>query len=109
MNCGRGPGGNWVDELGLCPAASAVECEGLNGGTNGGRICWAIAGTMCGGNPQGTFADKCTSCITCEVFLSVEEEEGGSFQLRTPEVTKRKVAEPPKGTHQRIIEDVPKD
>ena len=30
--------------------------------------CWLIAGTMCGGKPQGKFVEKYNSCIECEVF-----------------------------------------
>jgi len=30
--------------------------------------CWLIAGTMCGGKPQGKFVAKYNSCIECEVF-----------------------------------------
>jgi len=33
--------------------------------------CWLIAGTMCGGEVQGRFADKYHSCTTCEVYLNV--------------------------------------
>ncbi len=76
MNCGRGPGGNWVEEIGLCPAAADVECDGLNSGTNVGRLCRAIAGIYCGGEVQGTFANEHSSCAKCAVFLRVREEEG---------------------------------
>ena len=30
--------------------------------------CWLVAGTMCGGKPQGKFVEKYNSCIECEVF-----------------------------------------
>jgi len=30
--------------------------------------CWLIAGTMCGGEIQGKFADKYHSCTECEVY-----------------------------------------
>lgn len=30
--------------------------------------CWLIAGTMCGGEVQGTFANKYESCCQCDVF-----------------------------------------
>jgi len=33
--------------------------------------CWLIAGTMCGGEVQGRFAEKYHSCTTCEVYLNV--------------------------------------
>lgn len=30
--------------------------------------CWLIAGTMCGGEVQGSFAKKYHSCLDCEIF-----------------------------------------
>ena len=33
--------------------------------------CWLIAGTMCGGKPQGKFVEKYNSCIECEIFQAV--------------------------------------
>ncbi len=80
--CGREPGGEKAGELGICPAASDASCNGLNNGTNAGRICWAIAGTFCGGKVQGDFAMKSVSCMTCEVFKLIKSEEGvGNFSL----------------------------
>ncbi len=55
--CGREPGGVKTPELGLCPASTDKTADGLNGGKNGGRICWAVTGTFCGGKIQGTFAE----------------------------------------------------
>ena len=31
--------------------------------------CWLIAGTMCGGEVQGKFADKYVFCTSCEIYL----------------------------------------
>jgi len=33
--------------------------------------CWLIAGTMCGGEVQGKFAEKYGTCTSCEVYLNV--------------------------------------
>ncbi len=83
--CERGPNGEKVKELGLCPAAADDAASGINRGDKGGRICWAIAGTLCGENPQGTFAQKEKSCMECEFFLQVMAEEGArKFQLLKP-------------------------
>jgi hypothetical protein len=80
--CGREPGGSKNRELGVCPAATDSSCNGLNSGKNAGRICWAIAGTFCGGKVQGDFAQKQVSCMVCEVFKKVKAEEGdGNFSL----------------------------
>jgi hypothetical protein len=82
--CGRQPGAEKVDALGTCPAALPSEYDGLNGGKNAGRFCWAIAGTVCGGKLQGTYSKKIGSCLSCEVLKQVEEDEGSNFIL-TPQ------------------------
>jgi hypothetical protein len=77
--CGREPGGPRVPELGVCPAATEVRVDGLNDGTNGGRVCWGIAGTFCGGEVQGSFAAKLNTCLECEFYRLVRKEEGARF------------------------------
>jgi len=76
--CGRESGKD------VCPAAMAVEADGLNGGRMGGRICWAIAGTFCGDVIQGSFAEKMNSCLSCRFFHKVRQEEGHAFHLLLP-------------------------
>jgi len=61
--CGREPSGAKVKEFGVCPAAEQHRADGINGGVNGGRSCWAVAGTFCGGAVQGAFASKLDNCI----------------------------------------------
>jgi hypothetical protein len=80
-NCGRQLGGDKVAELGVCPAAVATELDGVNGGHNAGRYCWAVAGTLCKGEVQGTFARKLQNCLLCPFYLEVEKQEGRSFIL----------------------------
>jgi len=75
MKCGREPGGKKVAQLGVCPAAVEIKVDGINGGKNGGRACWAIAGTFCGGKVQGTFAQKYFSCKECSFWGKVSQEE----------------------------------
>lgn len=82
--CGRQPNGAKVPELGVCPAASDTSAQGFNDGQNGGRLCWATAGTFCGGKVQGTFAQKYISCMSCEFFKKVKSEEGDLFRLLKP-------------------------
>ena len=74
--CGREPNGAKAGEMGVCPASTDDSCSGLNDGDSAGRICWAVAGTFCGGEVQGEFAQKQISCMTCEFFRKVEAEEG---------------------------------
>jgi len=78
--CGREPGGAKVDELGVCPAAAERRADGLNHGVNGGRSCWAIAGTFCGGEAQGAFAAKIDGCLNCEFYDQVIDEEYPDYQ-----------------------------
>lgn len=77
--CGRQPGGAKVAELGECTAAKDVRTQGVNQGRNGGRACWVLSGTLCGGKVQGTFASKLSNCMSCEFFQAVKSEEGASY------------------------------
>jgi CRP-like cAMP-binding protein len=76
MRCGREPHGDKTVDLGLCPAATDQSFDGINGGKCAGRICWAVAGTLCGGKVQGTFAEKRGGCIGCTFFKKVQREQG---------------------------------
>jgi hypothetical protein len=84
IKCGREPGGSKIAELGVCPAASDTSSNEINHGKNGGRICWAIAGTLCGGKVQGNLAQKQVSCMVCKVFKQIKAEEGSEFVLLKP-------------------------
>ncbi|MBZ5612212.1 MAG: hypothetical protein LAP38_28470 [Acidobacteriia bacterium] len=80
-HCGRQAGGAKVTELGVCPATTAQISNGINHGKNGGRVCWALAGTLCGGKVQGTFAQKVANCMQCPFYAAVKQEEGALFKL----------------------------
>ena len=75
MRCGREPGGKNVEKLGVCPASTAKEYDGVNGGKNGGRCCCSVVGTDCEGKIQGTFIDKVKGCIECDFYRYVFEQE----------------------------------
>ena len=62
-NCGREPGGDRVEELGICSAATEKRLDGVHGGKNAGRSCWVVA---------GTFSDK-TNCYFTSEYKSCEE------------------------------------
>lgn len=74
--CGREPGGAKTKDLGVCPASTESRLDGTNEGKNGGRSCWALTGTLCGGQVQGTFAAKVGNCLKCEFYQKVGQEEG---------------------------------
>jgi len=80
--CGRESGGCRVSEDGVCPAASDSSFTNINSGKCGGRFCWAVAGTLCNGKIQGTFAEKRETCVNCDFYKRVQIEEG-TANLRT--------------------------
>ncbi len=76
FHCGREEGGAKVNEYGVCPAAVDREAHGLNNGVNGGRICWAIAGSLCDGEAQGIHVKEFGTCSDCSFYKKVKAEEG---------------------------------
>ncbi len=79
--CGRQPGGENVNELGVCAASTDQSLDLIHGGKNCGRTCWVISGTYCKGAVQGTFAQKYRDCQICDFYLLVEKQEGDHFKL----------------------------
>jgi hypothetical protein len=77
--CGREPNGEKSQELGVCPASTERQVHGLNDGINGGRSCWAVSGTLCGGQVQGAFASKLGNCLECDFYSKVRAEEASNF------------------------------
>lgn len=77
--CGREPGGSHVHEFGVCPVVVEAKLDGAHGGRNAGRACWVVAGTLCKGQVQGTFAKKFESCEKCDFYVQVREEEYPNF------------------------------
>lgn len=78
--CGREPGGTKKDQ-GVCPASVDPRLHGVHDGRLAGRACWVIAGTMCGGKEQGTFAHKYHDCERCDFYRLVKSEEGFNYVL----------------------------
>jgi hypothetical protein len=78
--CGREPNGSKVKELGVCPVTQEGKLDGAHGGTHAGRACWVVAGSLCGGRVQGSFAVKFENCEQCDFYLKVREEEYPHFQ-----------------------------
>lgn len=81
MKCGREPNGEKAYELGVCPVCLPNEFDGINYGKHSGRFCWVVAGTYCGGEVSGQYAQKLQDCINCDFLKYVHEEEGRRFQL----------------------------
>ncbi|MHB8883143.1 MAG: two-CW domain-containing protein [Thermodesulfovibrionales bacterium] len=76
MKCGKAS----KSQSDLCPAATEVMADKLNRGKNGGRMCWAVAGTHCHGGIQGAYAEKILLCSDCDFRTKVLEEERAGFQ-----------------------------
>mgnify|MGYP001179474929 CR=1 FL=1 len=68
--CERQKGGSKVHELGECVAS----IEGM------GHSCWAVAGTLCGGEVQGTWAKKIGYCTSCEVHKTYNRSTGSKTE-----------------------------
>ena len=79
QDCGRELGGKKTNELGACPASEESKLNGINDGKNAGRACWALAGTHCSGEIQGTYAQKLGTCLNCDFFTFVREQQKDHF------------------------------
>ncbi len=88
--CDREQGGAREQELGVCPAAVEVRLNGAHHGKNAGRACWAVAGTLCEGDAEGSFVKKHASCTACDFYKLVQAEEGQGFLLTTILLRKKK-------------------
>ena len=70
--CGREAGGEMSNELGVCPVTLFNAADGLNGGVNGGRICWIIDRNGC----KDRIMHGKDFCFQCEFRYMVTNEEG---------------------------------
>ena len=93
--CGREPGGTQVNDRGICPAAIEEKLDGVHEGKNAGRSCWVMAGTLCKGEVQGTFAKKYQNCEVCDFYKQVKKEEFPGFTLSV--ILLKKLAKPSAG------------
>lgn len=79
--CGREPDGAKTAELGICPVALEARATGINGGHMGGRSCWAISQSLCGGKVQGDYLGKLGACMSCPFYKQMVREEGMDFVI----------------------------
>ncbi|MBV6342016.1 hypothetical protein HWQ67_10500 [Candidatus Magnetobacterium casensis] len=73
--CGRQPGGKNADKFGICPVTTAEAFDGLHGGTNAGRACWAVAVPLADSDTKGGIANKIKHCTTCSFHQLVINQE----------------------------------
>ncbi len=72
MECGREIGGKKVVELGICPASAQ----------SAGDSCWLVAGTFCGGEVQGTTAEKEGNCLRCSFYKQFDLVHKGKMRKK---------------------------
>lgn len=60
---------NETGNMKRCPVKKESIANGLNGGINGGRICWVIMDSHCKKKAR-------TDCFQCEFHYKVKAEEG---------------------------------
>ncbi len=70
--CGREEGGAKVAEYGVCPAYTK----------NAGEACWIVAGTFCGGEVQGTFAEKEHNCMRCDFYKKFDLKHRSGVRIK---------------------------
>lgn len=77
--CGRTPYDGPIDEKRICPASVEKRLDGIHGGKNAGRACWAVTGTMRGGKRQGSAYQKFRDCMKCPFYRALKREEGENY------------------------------
>jgi len=76
MNCGKETAGNGNGNGSVCPIAHDALADTLNGGVNGGRICWIIADMKYNNNIQCSATHHKSSCFSCSFRYKVTMDEG---------------------------------
>ena len=79
FKCGREAGGSNEMDCGVCPASTESKLNGVHGGKNAGRACWAINGTFCNDCFTKKFNEKFSSCLSCDFYKHVSSVEGTNF------------------------------
>lgn len=93
MRCGRELGGKRAEEVGVCPAAIDPHADGVNGGINGGRICWAVVGIYSCYTGKSSLRQTSHNCFECEFHKMVlAEEETFTFELKKTGRKRRRIA-----------------
>lgn len=65
----------------ICPVSLETRFNGIYGGRNGGRSCWLVRETLCGGRNQRTAVHKFIECFFCDFKKYVIMEEGPDFLI----------------------------
>ncbi len=70
--------GNGI-RLAICPASTDRAYDGNNSGQNCGCYDRKIAGTLCEGMVQRSFAAKAMNCLDCDFYKLISDEERIQF------------------------------
>ena len=76
MKCGKEEHGEKLNGSGPCPVSVESSAHGLNGGVNGGRICWVITDILHQCDVNCSHVHHKSSCFSCEFRYKVTAEEG---------------------------------
>jgi hypothetical protein len=77
--CGKQAEGDHGKKHDVCPAYLETKLNGVHNGMNGGRACWIVADTMCGGRIKRTLVPKFIVCNLCDFKKTVISEESQNF------------------------------
>lgn len=73
-NCGREPNGEKVPLYGVCPIALESGLDGVHGGKNGGRCCWALIPLVSEIiNKESVCSGGFHECCKCDFYQSVRK------------------------------------
>lgn len=75
VNCESGKKRMRFRKVPVCPVRNEKRLNGIHGGKNAGRACWVVAGTLCNGQVQGAFEEKCENCFACNFYRYVMNQE----------------------------------
>ena len=79
--CDLGPESDKINNTGICSVTWTTYLDGTHSGILDGRACWVTPGIYCGGETQDSFAQKNSTCMNCEFYQKVREEEGSKFMI----------------------------
>jgi hypothetical protein len=80
-NCGREPGGENVQKLGICRASVERKFDGIKHGVNAGRYCWKVKISEENNNVADKTLSAIMTYIECDFFIKVKAEERNIFNF----------------------------
>jgi methyl-accepting chemotaxis protein len=60
-------------EFKKCGREVTMDCPAVV--KKAGDLCWMVAGTLCGGQAQGTFVKKIGNCKKCDFFEYMQQRK----------------------------------